>query len=214
MANAMLQRLLRMVVDMNSQIKQRLFITVVVAALVWLMCAGIFNLISVDEIRTHKRNMCIDENIMGFEYCFKQAERDVSPNLINYLSPFLPIMVLVWINWVLKLNFQIELNGDYKKTKFSIHLIVYLLGILGFILPIYNVISSDLKRIYEIQIYATFTITWLVISWVSMPIFFQKLVDNEKKLSDFSYINKIIYLVIASPILAFLLAIFRTNYEI
>ena len=199
---------------MNSQIKQRLFITVVVTALLWIMCAGIYNLINLAELQINYRNNCIDQNIKSFAFCTREAERNVTPTLMHYLSPYIPIIVLLWLKWVFKFNFQIELDNEYKKTKLFILLIVYSLGILGIIFPIFIVLYFDKYAIHHLSIRGIFELPLLLVSWILTPILFQKLVDIKNKFFDFNYIKKIIYVVIASTLIALLFLIVRLTFNI
>jgi len=59
--NVTLQLLLRMVVDMDIQIKQRLYITTVAITLLWLLCMGVVNLLHVQDIRALALSDCIEQ---------------------------------------------------------------------------------------------------------------------------------------------------------
>ena len=213
MKNVTLQLLLRMVVDMDIQIKQRLYITTVAITLLWLLCMGVVNLLHVQDIRALALSDCIKDNFQLFELCYKRTNDEISPTLLNYLSPFIPVTILLWISWVLKFKFQFEMQDAPSKLRKSFVVLLYLIGSLGIFVPFYIVIEKEVERLYAVSLHYLFLMPWLAISWIAIPIFFKKLLDSENKITEFKYLNKVIYCVAVSPFLAVIFLLFRQEFK-
>ena len=212
--NVTLQLLLRMVVDMDIQIKQRLYITTVAITLLWLLCMGVVNLLHVQDIRALALSDCLKENYSLFDLCYNKTNNDIYPSILNYISPFIPVIILLWVSWVFKLKFQIEIQLTSNKIRKIVVWLVYIVAFLGFISPFYIALIEEVERLYKILFYNLFLAPWLAISWISIPIFFQKLLDSEKRISDFIYLHRVVYVVAASPILSIILLLLRNEIKI
>jgi len=199
--------------DMDFQVKQRLYITAVIATLLWLLCMGVVNLINVQDIRKLALTDCIKDNYHLFEICYKKTNNEIGLTLLNYISPFIPATILLWISWVLKFNFQIETHDAPSKLIKSFVFLIYLIGILGILFPFLSVIEKDVERLYAIPFHNLFTMPWLAISWISIPIYFKKLLDLENKITEFKYVTKVIYCVGVSPFLAAILLLLRQDLK-
>jgi hypothetical protein len=198
---------------MDIQIKQRLYITTVVATLIWLLCMGVVNLVHVQDIRASALSECLKDNFQLFELCYKKTNDEISPTLLNYLSPFIPVTILLWISWVLKLKFQFETQDTPSKLRKSFVFLLYLIGVLGIFFPFYIVAEKEVERLYAVSLYNLFLMPWLAISWISIPVFFKKLLDAENKIAEFKYLIKVIYCVAASPFLAVICLLLRQAFK-
>lgn len=205
--------LLRMVNDMDFQVKQRLYITAVLAALLWLLCMGVINLIDVQDIRKSALSDCIKDNFHLFEICYKKTNNEIGLTLQNYISPFIPATILLWISWVLKFNFQIEIQDVPSKILKIFSYFIYLIAILGIFIPFLIVLEKDVERIYAIPFHNLLTMPWLAISWISIPIYFKKLLDLENIITEFKYATKLIYCVGVSPFIAEILLLMRQDFK-
>ncbi len=198
---------------MDNQIKQRLYITSVAAALLWLLCMGIVILLQVQDIRALALTECLKDNFRNFEICYRKTNDEISPTLINYLSPFIPVSILLWISWVLKFKFQIEAQDTPTKLRKTVVFLAYFIGSLGVLIPFLIVFEKEVERLYAVSIHNLFLMPWLAISWISIPIFFKKLLDAENKFIEFKYLNKLNFCVAISPILAVILLIVRQEFK-
>lgn len=198
---------------MDIQIKNRLYITTVALSLLWLFCMGIVNLAHVQEIRAAALAECLKDNFQLFELCYRKTNDEITLSFLNYLSPFIPATVLLWMTWVLKFNFQIEiLNVSSKLIKFCV-VLLYLIGALGFLLPFFIVIENEPERLYAVSISNLFLMPWLGTCWISIPIFFKKLLDKENSITEFRHLHKVIYFLAASPILAIGFLLLRQEFK-
>lgn len=198
---------------MDIQIKHRLYITTVALSLLWLLCMGIVNLAHVQDIRAAALAECLKDNFKLFELCYRKTNDEVSLSFLNYLSPFIPVVILLWTSWVLKLNFQIEVQQFSSKFRKICLGLLYLIGVLGFLLPFFIVMEKEPERLYAVSIPNLFLMPWLAISWISIPLFFKKLLDKENLITEFRHLNKVIYCLAVSPILAMVFLLLRQEYK-
>lgn len=199
---------------MNNQIKQRLYITLVAATLLWLLCMGVINIIQVQDIRSLALSECLKDNFNLFDLCYNKTNNDIYPTFLNYISPFIPVIILLWASWVFKLNFQIDFQLTSNKIRKILVGLVYFVAFLGFIFPFFIVFEKEVERLYRVLIYNLFLTPWLAICWISIPIFFQKLLDSEKRISEFNNLHRVVYVVAASPILAIISLLVRQELKI
>lgn len=198
---------------MDAQVKQRLLITLICLALIWLLCIGLISLIQVSEIRSLALTECIKDNFQSFELCFRKTNDEIRPAFFNYIYPFIPIVILLWILWAFKLNLKID--GDFPPSmvlKITAGM-CYFIGFLGISIPFYIVIEKDVGQLYDVLIYNLFTIPWLAINWISIPLFFQKCFYSENRMLEFNNLFKIICFVAASPFLAMILLLIRSEFK-
>lgn len=199
---------------MNNQIKQRLYITLVATTLLWLLCMGVINIIQVQDIRSLALSECLKDNFNLFDLCYNKTNNDIYPTFLNYISPFIPVIILLWASWVFKLNFQIDFQLTSNKIRKILVGLVYFVAFLGFIFPFFIVFEKEVERLYRVLFYNLFLTPWLAICWISIPIFFQKLLDSEKRISEFNNLHRVVYVVAASPILAIISLLVRQELKI
>lgn len=198
---------------MDIQIKHRLYITTVALALIWLLCMGVVNLVQVQDIRAAALADCLKDNYQLFELCYRKTNDEISLSLLNYLSPFIPVVILLWTSWVLKLNFQIEVQKVSSKFRKICLALLYLVGVLGFLFPFFIVMEKEPERLYSVSIANLFLMPWLAISWTSIPLFFKKLLDKENLITEFRHLLKVVYCLAASPILAMIFLLLRQAFK-
>ena len=203
-----------MVNKMQNQIKLRLYITLVAITLLWQLCMGVINIIQVQDIRSLALTECIKDSFNLFDICYRKTNNDIHPTLLNYISPFIPAIVLIWISWVFKLNFQIEIESKSNKLKKILLSVIYFIAFLGFIFPFFIVYEKEVERLYDVAFNNLFLAPWIAISWISIPIFFQKLLDSEKHITEFNNLHRVIYVVAASPIISIIFLIARQELKI
>lgn len=198
---------------MDIQTKERLYITIVAIALLWQLCMGVINLSHVQDIRALALSDCLKDNFQLFELCYKKTNDEISPTLLNYLSPFIPASALIWISWVLKFKYQFETQDSPSKIRLGFVVLLFVVGSLGIFFPFYIVVEKEVERLYAVSLYNLFLMPWLAISWISIPLFFKKLLDTENKISEFKHLKKLIYFVAASPFLAAVFLLLRQSFK-
>lgn len=195
---------------MNPQIKQRLFITLVVLAMLGLLVIGPKTLTAINEARSAAWAECFKDNLLLIDFCRKQTDQQISPSFYNYLSPFLPAAVLVWVAWLFKLSFQIELDlTQAKKIGKVVYVLACLVATLGIFFPFLIVLEKELERLHSILIYQLFLTPWVTVCWLCAPLLFQKLLDPENRMVDILKLRKFALAVIATPFLATILLTLR-----
>jgi len=199
--------------EMSNEVKRRLYITFVAVSLLWLLCMGVINLIQVQDTRSLALSACLKDNSYLFDLCYNRTNNDIYPTLLNYISPFIPVTILLWVSWVFKLNLQIDIqHASNKIRKISVG-VVYFLALLGFGFPFFIVIEKEVERLYQVLFYNLFLSPWLAICWISIPIFFQKLLDSEKRISEFNNLIRLVYIVAASPFLSIICLLLRQEFK-
>ena len=102
---------------MNNQVKKRLYITSVLISLIWLLCTCVINLMQVNETRSLALTECYRDDFKLFDYCYNKTNNEIQLTFFNYIIPFIPVTLLLWIDWLLNLNFQIEINLVSNKLR-------------------------------------------------------------------------------------------------
>jgi hypothetical protein len=194
---------------MSIHSKQRIYITFVVLSLLWLLCMGVINLSKVQEIRSLALSKCLEGNFNLFDYCYKKTNDEIHLSFLDYASPFVPAAILLWLSWVFKINVQIDTPVIGSRLIKITRVLAYIIGAAGMFFPFYIVLEKELERIYDVIFKNLFLAPWLAITWISIPLFFRKLLDAEGRIKEFIALHKIIYIVAAAPFLSILLILMR-----
>jgi hypothetical protein len=200
---------------MNTQVKQRLFITFVALAMLGLLVIGIKTLASESDARSVALAECMKDNFQLFELCYRKTNQEISPSFFNYISPFLPATLLLWVSWLFKLSFQLEVDDRQSK---SIRKVVFYVGCfvatLGCFFPLYIVLEKTLDRLASVLIYQLFLMPWLAVSWLCAPLLFQRLLDPENRMIEFIKLKKVALVVLVAPLVATVLMTLRQAFSI
>lgn len=172
------------------------------------------NLSQVQEERSLAVAECIKDSFKMFDICYKRANDEIHPSFFSYIEPFLPAALLVWISWVFKIKIQLNIDAPPKILEKIIVTIIYLVGALGFALPFFIVFEKEVDRLYAVSLQNLFLMPWLAVSWLSIPLFFQKLVHSEVRMLEISKVRLVIYAVAASPLLATISILVRQELKI
>ena len=121
---------------MNNQIKKRLYITTVLISLIWLLCTCVINLMQVNEIRSLALTECYKDDLKLYDYCYNKTNKEIQLTIFNYISPFLPAVILLWIDWVFKFNFQIDIQVVSYRFRKITNYFVYFVAFLGHLVRI------------------------------------------------------------------------------
>jgi len=175
---------------------------------------GVINLIQIQDTRSLALSECLKDNFNFFDLCYNKTNNEIYPTLLNYISPFIPIIILSWVSWVFKLTVQIDIQLSSNKIRKAIAGLVYFIALLGFIFPFFIVFEKEVGRLHQVLIYNLFLTPWLAICWTSIPIFFQKLLDSEKRISEFTSLHRAVYVIAASPILSIISLLLRQELKI
>lgn len=196
---------------MRTDIKQRLFVTATVLAMIFLYSAALFITTEVESQRKSALTSCMDGEFSStlFDLCWHNTRRDVATSPLQYLIPFLPALLLIWLNWLLKLDFRLEVSSFPKKTMKWLRVIGYLVGALACFSSFYTVLEKQPDRLYLQQISDIFVVSWIATGWVSAPLLFKHLHGSKEQGQAFQLTKKTLYLVLASPLLALLLSAIR-----
>lgn len=196
---------------MRTDVKQRLLVTATVMAMIFLYSAALFITAEIESQRSSALTKCLDAKYSSllFDLCWHNTRRDVSPSIVKYLTPFLPALVLVWLNWLLKIDYRLEGESFPNKTMKWLRGVGYLVGFLACFLSFYVVLEKPTERLYLLQVSDFFTGPWIAAGWIGAPLLFRHLHGSDDQAQVFQNTRRLLYLVLASPFLALLLSFVR-----
>ena len=195
----------------RTDVKQRLFVTATVMAMIFLYSAALFITAEIESQRSSALTKCLDSKYSSllFDLCWHNTRRDISPSIFQYLTPFLPALVLVWLNWLLKLDYRLEGASFPNKTMKWLRGVGYFVGVLACFLSFYVVLEKQADRLYLLQVSDIFSGTWIASGWLGAPLLFKHLHGSDDQAQVFQNARRLLYLVLASPFLALLLSFGR-----
>ena len=83
----------------------------------------------VNEIRSLALTECYKDDLKLYDYCYNKTNKEIQLTIFNYISPFLPAVILLWIDWVFKFNFQIDIQVvSYRFRKITNYFVKYSLN--------------------------------------------------------------------------------------
>jgi hypothetical protein len=195
---------------MNLEIRQRINMTLVIAAMIGLLTIGVSINLDIQQLRADALTKCMaDSGFNTFDLCYKNSREQIRPSFFQYLLPFIPASILIWFTWLLKLDFRY--TADSKSIKFLKWMrgISYFVGAVAIFIAFYIVLEKTPDRLFIVQFSDLLLAPWLASAWLSAPLLFQKLVGPESQDSDLKRVRHLLFWVIASPLLAFFLLFFR-----
>lgn len=194
---------------MNQEVKHRIFISLVVMAMLWLYFVGFNIQIGLNELRSSALSRCIDGKYELFDFCLHKTNGEYTPSALQLMTPFIPAALLLWVQWLLKVDVAIDVDSYPKRTMKCLRVVAYAIAIFGVALPLLMVIEKSADRIYQVHTGNLLIGPWLATGWVSAPLVFQKLVGPRDLDDDFSRLRKVLYAVLISPVVAVLIQIGR-----
>lgn len=196
---------------MRTDVKQRLFVTASVLAMIFLYSAALLITAEVESERRIALTKCLGEkfNSMNFDLCWYNTRRDVSPSLLQYLSPFLPALVIVWLNWLFKFDCRLTTASYPTKTMQWLRGIGYMVGALACFLSFYTVLEKQSDHLHLLQVSDIFVAPWIASGWVSATLLFMYIHGSEEQAPAFKLTKRTLYFVLASPFMALLLLVLR-----
>src|SRR5438128_3272213 len=96
---------------MRDDVKLRLYVTAVIIVMLILYTGPLTVLSHEDSIRDEVYKQCSNkEPSPSFDYCWELRNQAVFP-IWEYSLPYLPAVVLLWINWLLKPSLKQSLES-------------------------------------------------------------------------------------------------------
>ena len=195
---------------MHNSVKERLLFTAIAVSVLWLVCMGWYLLLQVLDARSAALSECIKNDYNLFRYCYIKTTDEVHLSAADFLKPFIPSALMIWIFWILKIELQVEENNVKKKLVKTIVISCYLIAAIAVFVPLYLVAAKeDASKLNEINWNGLFVFPWLGITWISAPIIYQQLADRKIIISEFKKLRLILWIVVASPLVAIILIFLR-----
>lgn len=194
---------------MHNSVKERLLLTTIAVSVLWLVCMGWYLLLQVHDARSAALSECTKNDYNLFRYCYHKTTDEFRLSAADFLKPFIPSALMIWIFWILKIELQVEENNVKKKLVKTIVISCYLIAAIA-VLCLYIVAEKeDASKLNEINWYGLFLAPWLGITWISAPIIYQHLADRKIIISEFKKLRLILWIVVASPLVAIILIFLR-----
>lgn len=197
------------ILSMNQEVKNRIFISLAVLAMLCLYLVGFNTQMGLNELRSSALSRCIDGKYELFDFCLNKTNGEYSPSLAQFVTPFIPVALMLWVQWLLKIDATIEVVLYPKRTLKFLRFVAYTVAMIGIALPLLMVLEKSADRIYEVHMSNLFIGPWLASAWVSAPLVFQKLVGPRDLDIEFSLLRKVLFAVLISPVVAVLLQLGR-----
>lgn len=194
---------------MNQEVKKRIFISLVVVAMLCLYFAGFNIQLGLNELRASALSRCIDGKYEMFDLCRQKTTVEFMPSLLQLATPFFPAALLIWVQWLLKIDARIGADSYPKRTLKSLRFLAYAVALIGIALPFIMVLEKDVDRIYQVHVTGLFIGPWLATAWVSAPLVFQKILGPRDLDLEFMRLRQVLYAVLISPVVAVCLLFVR-----
>ncbi len=198
---------------MRTDVKQRLFVTATVVAMIFLYTAALFITSEIESQRSIALTKCLDAKFSLFELCWHSTRNNVNASPLQYLTPFLPAIVLLWLIWLLKIKYRLDSSSFPRKTMKWLRGVGYTAGVLSCLISFYLVFEKPTERLYLLQISDVFAAPWVAAGWISAPLLFKYLHGSDDQAQFFQNLRRLLYIVLAAPFLALLLAFIRQSTQ-
>lgn len=194
---------------MTRELKQRLFISAVVAVMGVLYVGPLVVGVKLTEVQKLLYLECVKDLVAAHAYCWNDSERKASLPFATYLLPFVPAIVALWLNWLLKPDFRLSEEKYPRRTLNSLIWLGLICAALAIWVPFSNVISSSPTEVYKIANRAYWGGPYVAAGWLIAPLIFYHLFAPPNLIGQASKGRVALCIVALTPIVAFLLAAFR-----
>ena len=116
---------------MNHEIKKRIFISLVVVAVLSLYLSGFNIQLGLNELRSSALSRCIEGRYELFDFCLNKTNGEYSLTLLQFVTPFIPAALLLWIQWLLKIDATIEVEAYPKRILKTMRIVAYAIAMIG-----------------------------------------------------------------------------------
>lgn len=198
---------------MNIETKRRLFMTLVILAMGWLCIDGFLVIKDLNELRQQHIRECVGKNFELFDVCFKQAEQFDSPTFLQWLSPYLPAGILVWIAWLFKLNLKLSIDSYPASLVKWFRWLAYFVGMLSVVITFFIVFEKSVDGLQRVNLMGLFMFSWIGGAWLSAYHIYEKLHNPNYELNTPRGLRFVAMLVISAPFFAILLLIIRQVFN-
>lgn len=177
----------------------------------WLYCSGLFLQTNISALRSAELSECLNNQYSSllFDLCYKNSNDKFTLSLFQYLTPFIPSAALVWITWLMKLDFRLSEMTYPVRTMRWLRGLGYCVGLLACVLSLSIVVEKETNQLHLVEISSLLLGPWLASAWISAPLLFQKVLGPASISEQFKAILWMLYSVIAMPIIALLLLTIR-----
>jgi hypothetical protein len=194
---------------MTRELKQRLSISAVALAMGVLYVGPLVVITKLIEVQNQLYLECSRDLVMTVEYCWRDSERKASLPFGTYLLPFVPAIVALWLNWLLKPDFRLSEEKYPRRTLNSLIWLGLICAALAIWVPFSNVFSSNPAEIHKIADRAYWSGPYVAAGWLLAPVIFCHLFAPPNLIGQVRRGRIALCIMALTPIVAFLLAAVR-----
>ena len=183
---------------MPEDVKLRLYISIVVAVIVPLYIGPSLVLSHAESVRIELMFNCYKESPGLWGSCWNQSKAALP--IWKFLLPYLPVTLLVWVNWLLKPNLRLSAQSFPKRT---IKCLMWL-GLVGALpavgLSLWGVAT---QKIADIEARAVLAPPWLFDAVLVAPLLFNYLVGPVPSAINIRKEKIAVLALVVVPVVAF-----------
>lgn len=195
---------------MTDEVKLRLYVTAIVIVMAIIYIGPLLVNSQSVSLRSELMSSCYMATPgLGIDYCWQEADKKVGVPVWGYLLSYLPAVVLLWFNWLLKPTLRLS-DDSYPWRTMNVFLWLGLLvAALGIWFPIWEVISKSVVDLHEIKNRELFSLPWTAAGWLIAPLLFNHLLAPAASTVSMRKFKIALLLLVAAPIVAGTLLILR-----
>lgn len=200
---------------MTNDVKLRLFVSVIVVVMATLYVGP---LVVTSHFGTVEQTLLQDCRKVftgsSFEFCWDQSRRDASLPFWEYLLPYFPAGITIWVNWLVKPDFRLSEQTYPKRTINVLMWFGLFVAAMTISLSFFEVVSKDIADLYKIRSRSFWVPSFVSAAWLMSPMLFHHLVAPISRATDIRKCNIGLWLVAATPVASFALYLIREAIKV
>lgn len=199
---------------MTNEVKQRLYVTAIVVAMASLYIAPLIVSSHFNEVKKALFEHCTKEfPAIGFEFCWVEARSKAELPFWEYLVPFFPAALALWLNWLLKPDLRLSEDAYPKRTIKFLLWLGLLVAALAVWLPLSQVATWNAADLYKIESQTFWRAPWIAAAWLAAPMLFHYLLAPVSLAASMRKGKIGLWLLAATPVASFALYALRESLK-
>jgi len=194
----------------TNDLKLRLYLTLIVIAMGFLYVTPFLVSSHWQGVRSELLANCLkDLPNVGFDFCWQQSTQKAALPFFEYLLPFVPSLLLLWLNWLLKPNLKLSNESYPRRVMTTLLWLGLLISAVGIYVPLSEVIARDATELHKIESRTFWGGPWLAAGWLISPLLFHHLLAPVSLVAQMRKGKIALWFVAATPVIAYTLYLFR-----
>lgn len=207
---------------MSDPVKLRLYLTLIVLMMVGLYIGPFVVANHLNSVQSAIRQTCLENrSISGWwDICYAEGQRAALP-FWEYLIPYLPACILLWLNWLLNPNLRLSPEAYPGRSLTALLWLGTIFAGLCIFVTIWGVASLEYEKVHSVDATTLLAPMRVACAFLLAPLLFHHFVAPEPpaaKLRIYAVSHKLakvsLLLLIASPIVAGILLVIRLSLTI